>query len=414
MNNLRKKIYKISKKSGDKMGFDLPYFIENGFWVLLSQAVNTGAGFIMSIFFARYLSKETFGEYQLIVSIIGILAIFSYTGLNTSILRSVARGYEKSYKTAVNFSFKKSLLAIPIFLLLSVWYYFHEKTDVACVLIFAGLAFAFIQAHNKWFAFWKGKEKFEKTAKQQIIQSVILNSSLILAAVFFSEYLIVTAGTYLVVNAGFNTLWHFKAKHAIVGNKIDEDCIPYGKYMTKMGILSSLILYFDKIIIGFIDLELLAVYGIALKLFDVVKQIIRSFYSVSTPKFAKKKVTIKKQELFIMIIGGILLSGLIYAVSEPIIIYFFTEEYTEAVNIFKKLLFVLPFVFVSPLFAFKANAEKDKSKILKTNILVPAVAIVGSILIFLLTNNMEYFVLSKVFIMQIAFFIVLVPLKSKI
>ena len=413
LKRIRRKIYNISKKTGDRLGFDLPYFVENGFWVVLSQIVNMAASFAMSVVFARYLPKETFGEYQLVISFVGIFAIISYSGLNTSIVRSVARGFDYSYIKAVKFSFKKSLFAIPLFLGLACWYYYQNKFQLSLAFVASGLLFSFIYAHRKWMAYWKGKEKFEKAVKQQIIQNLTLNGLLILSAIFFSEYLLIIAGTYLLINAGFNTFWHYKTKKSITIKKVDEDCIPYGKYMTKIGLLANLILYFDKIIIGFYDIEILAVYAIALKLFDILKQVLKSFFSVSAPKFAKQNVSIGKNKILMLLFSGIVVSVFLYFISEPIIVYFFTEDYRDSALLFKKLIFVLPLVFVSPLFAQKANVQKDKNKIVKIYIVVPSLAIVSSVLVLIITQNLEYFVLTKVFMMQIAYFLFLVPIFRK-
>ncbi|NPA44139.1 MAG: oligosaccharide flippase family protein [Chlorobi bacterium] len=413
MGNLRKKIYNISDKGGKRLGFDLPYFVENGFWVLLAQFVNLTASLVMSVVFARYLSKEIFGEYQLLLSFLGILAIISYSGLNTSIVRSVAKGFDYSYVKAVNFSFKKSLLAIPIFLALSFWYYYQENQELSIVLIVAGLMFSFIYAHNKWAAYNKGKAKFELVAKQQILQNITLNVLLIFAAVFFSENLFAITGIYLVVNAGFNTFWHFQTKKEITNKKVDDDCIPYGKYLTKMSLFSIFISYFDKIIIGIIDVKILAIYAIALKLFDVIKQIIKSFYSISFPKFAQKKIKIERYKILIIMLIGVLFTVVLYFVSKPVIIYFYTDKYAEVVDIFRKLIFVLPLIFVSPLFANKARAQKDKQRIVLANIFAPVLAVILSIIVFIITENIEYFVLVKVYILQVAYFIVLVPVFKR-
>ena len=412
MKKLRRKIYNISKKSGDRFGFDLPYFVENGFWVLLSQFVNMATSFAMSVVFARYLPKEIFGEYQLVISIVGTLAIVSYSGLNTSILRSVAKDYDYSYISAVKFSFKKSLFAIPVFVGMAIWYYYKEKPEISVAFIIAGLLFTFIYAHRKWGAYLQGKQQYEKVVKRQIIQNISLNGLLILSAIFFSENLIIIALTYLVVNAGFETFWHYRTKKSISNTKIDDDCIPYGKYMTKMGLLANLILYFDKIIIGFINIKLLPVYAIALKLFDIIKQILKRFFSITAPKFAKQNVSVGKDKILLLLFAGIVSAVLLYLFSELVIVYFFTEDYRQSAVVFKKLIFVLPLIFVNPLFANKANAQKDKNKISKMFIVVPLISIISSILVLIFTGNIEYFVLTKVFTTHISRFFLLVPLFS--
>jgi O-antigen/teichoic acid export membrane protein len=413
LKKVKRKIYIISKKAGDRFGFDLPYFVENGFWVVLSQIVQLTAAFASSVVFARYLTKELFGEYQLFLSICGILTLFSFPGLAISILRSVAKGADYSYIQGVKFSFKTTLFTIPIFLALAVWYYFQNKEQLAIAFIGAALLLSFIHAYDKWNSFWNAKEKFEKVSKQEMIQSLILNGLLIFSSIFLSKHLLAIIGIYLIVYTFFNTVWHFRIKRTITEKIIDEDCIPYGKYMTRMTIFTGIILYFDKIIIGFFDLKMLAVYGIALKLFDIFKQVLKSVYSISSPKFIKKNVSIGTGKVIFLFIIGVLISILLYFISEPFIVYFYTDSYRDAVVIFKKLVFALPFVFVSPLFSYKANALKEKNKIVHTYVTIPILAIIISVLILIFTKSAEYFILAKVYVMQVAYFFVLVPLANK-
>ena len=364
---------------------------------MLSQTISMGASLLVSVIFARYLTKEVYGEYQLIISILGILGIFSFTGLNVSILRSVAKGFDYSYVKAVKFSFKKSLLTIPVFTGIAIWYFLHQNKELSIIFIFAAILFSFIYAHNKWLAYWKGKEKFEKVAKQQILQNVILNSALITGAIFYSENVFVISLTFLIVNAGFHTFWHYKTKQSITSANVDEDCIPYGKYMTGLGVLSSIILYFDKIVIGFFDIKLLAVYAIALKLFDVMKQLLKSFFSITMPKFAKNNVRLPNRILFLLIFSGLLAGIVLYFSAEPLIHFLFTNKYDASAALFKKIILVLPLLFVNPILVNRINAQKIKPKIVKVRIYTPLISMLLSVSVFIISSSPEYFILSKIY-----------------
>jgi len=61
---IKDKIFEISQKWGKKLGLDLPYFIKNGFWMMIRQVVDLLASLVPSIAFARLLDKNVFGEYQ--------------------------------------------------------------------------------------------------------------------------------------------------------------------------------------------------------------------------------------------------------------------------------------------------------------------------------------------------------------
>ena len=161
-------------------------------------------------------------------------------------------------------------------------------------------------------------------------------------------------------------------------------------------------------------MQLLAVYAIALKLFDILKQLLKSFYSISAPKFARQSVSIGLKKILFLLLVGSVSTIFLYLVSEPVIVYFYTQNYLESALLFKKIILVLPLVFVSPLFANKANAQKDKNRIMKTFVWVPLLTIFLSVLVLATTRNTEYFILTKIFVTQIAYFIVLVPVLKKI
>jgi O-antigen/teichoic acid export membrane protein len=410
---IRKIIYRTTKKAGDKIGIDLPYLVENGFWVTANQLVTSLMAFVLLVVNTRFLTKEILGQYQLMLSILGILSIFSLPGLNTSVARSVAKGFEKSYDKAVQMSLKWSMLSIPVFIGVAFWYYFQGDEIFSIVIILSGIFFYQIFGFNTWTSFWNGKAKFERFAKQMILQNLVLNILLILAVIIFKNNLLIISSLYLIITASFNTLWHFSVRKLTKNSAEDSECISYGKYMSKINLLGVIVIYFDKIIIGFLDVELLAVYVIAIKLFDTVKEFIRSFHNISFPKFAKKEVTISGKYIFLLIFSGLFSTVILYFFAETLITFFFTDNYADSITIFKKLIFVLPLVFVSPLFANKASAQQDKKKIYQTYVLAPFVAMLISISILLITNNLEYFVISKVFVLQIAYFVVLVPIFGR-
>jgi len=94
--------------------------------------------------------------------------------------------------------------------------------------------------------------------------------------------------------------------------------------------------------------------------------------------------------------------------------FFFTDKYAASISIFKKLIIVLPLVFVSPLFAYKANANKEKKKIFRTYILAPLITLITSSIVFLFSKSPELFVITKVYVLQISYFIILVPFSSNL
>jgi len=55
---IQNKILILSKKYGQKVGLDLPYFVKNGFRVAFRQGVGIITGLALSIAFARIKKKS--------------------------------------------------------------------------------------------------------------------------------------------------------------------------------------------------------------------------------------------------------------------------------------------------------------------------------------------------------------------
>lgn len=413
MRKNRIKIYHLLKKIGEKYNFDLLYFIENGFWVVLNQIVAIVATFFVSIVFVRSLPKEVYGQYQFLTSTLTLFSVFAFPGFSTSINRSVAKGFDGSYFHAIKFIKKWSFLGVPVFVVFSAWYYFNNQTDLSIVFLLAGISFTFIYNFNKWSFFLHGKQKFAIFSKMQIVFTTVLNASLIVLVLFFSKNIIAISIVYLTLNSLFSVGYHLLIRRFAENSEIDQDCISYGKYMTKIGIFRLLVTHFDKIVIGFLDIRMLAVYSVGIKLFDIAKELIKSFYSITFPKFAKHKVRIERWKILALMGVGITVTIAIYFIAEPAIVFIFKEEYREAGKLFKKLSFLIPIIFVSPLFSYKMNAEQDKKKIERVFIYTPIFVIIISSSIMLLTNDTELFIVSKIYLLQIIYFLVLVPVFNK-
>lgn len=139
----QEKIFILSRKYGRKFGLDLPYFVKNGFWVILRQGVGAITGLALSVAFARLATQEVFGQYQFILSILSIVSILSIPGLNTSIIRSAARGCDGDYKEVVRVSFIWSLLGVPALLIIGGYYYIYQSHPLGIALMISSIFFRF-------------------------------------------------------------------------------------------------------------------------------------------------------------------------------------------------------------------------------------------------------------------------------
>ncbi len=81
-----------------KLKIDAHYLSKGFFWIGISISALFVTTFFRSIIFANFLSPETYGTYRYVLSIIEITTALSLTGASVVISRSVAQGFEGTYK----------------------------------------------------------------------------------------------------------------------------------------------------------------------------------------------------------------------------------------------------------------------------------------------------------------------------
>ena len=377
------KIFTISRKWGRKIGIDLPYFLKNGFWVAVRQLVSILGGLILSAVFARMATQEIFGQYQFILAVLSIVSILSVPGLNVSITRSVARGYEGDYARVVKTSFLWSLLGVPVLLLAGGYYYLYQSYGLGLALMISSVFFPFLYAPNTWDSFLQGKSRFDISAKYSSIQA-ILNTAVTVVVIFFSRNnLVPIVIAYLVSYTFFNGYYYFKSLKYVNNKKTDADTVNYGFFLTKVSLLTIIGENMDKIIIGaFISPSALAAYYVISVIPLKIKDSLKPFVNLFLPKFSIVQENIsdivkqKKKVIFFFIVTMILAAALYYALIEKINLIIFGKQYLEYYH-YSKYFAVLIFLSIPlNILARYVLGVKDRISIIFSNVIYPIVRII--------------------------------------
>lgn len=411
---IRRKIYNHSKKIGDRFGFDLPYFVENGFWMLLNQAVIMFAGLVTSVLFARYFTQEIYGAYQFVLSIIAFFSFFSVPGLNPALIRSIAKGFdgdlEVSVKQAVKYSFAGSLFI----LIVAIYYFIKQDYVITYALIYSAFFFPLLFSFDKWMALLKAKEKFEIFAKQSILMITGKTFLIVLSIFLFPNYLLPVIISYLLGTSFFNIILYFKNKKHIENKRTADDTLVYAGFITKLSVLNTFVNYFDKILIGILDIKALAVYSIALGLINIIKNFVKSITAITFPKFAKHRIKISIIQQSIIFIAGLVLCIVLYFIAEDLVRLLYTDRYIRSARYFRVFIWIIPLFLISSILSKKILAEKNEKKLIHTRISVPVITLMSSVAVYIFTKNIEWFIYTKFFISNLLNYIVLIfPFKNK-
>lgn len=377
----KNRIYELAEKYGNVVGLDLTYFVKNGFWVLLRQAVASLCGLSLSVVFARIASKEILGQYQLALSIISVVSIFSIPGLNIAVMRSIARGNDGDYGKAVKLSFLWSLLGVPALFLVGA-YYFSQNQTLSASLMLGSVFFPFLYSPNTWDYFFQGKGRFDLSTKYFSLLSIFNTLFIILAVSFFRNNLKVIFLSYLLSYSLFNSLYFLKSLKFVSNSTEDPEMTRYGVFLTKMKVLELVANNIDKILLAtFLSPAALASYHIISLLPTKAKNIFKPFANILFPKMAQAKQPLsvilreKRKILFVMVGFLALLAILFYFLIVPVNRLFFGAKYADTYSL-SRYYVVLVLVFIPlNLLGRYVQAVRNYRILILTNAVYPIIQI---------------------------------------
>lgn len=287
---LKRKLSERITRYGKLLGLDLHYFVQSGFWVGLRQGLQSLAGLVFYIVFIRLVSKEVFGNYQLILSLVAVIYILSVPGLNTAVLRSAAKGLDGDYLRAARKSFLWSLAGIPTLIAVGLYFYFYRDTAVGYALMGSSFLFPFLFLSKMRDNFLQGKRQFKTIALANVAQTLMVNAALIIAVLLRRDSLIVIALVYFLMNVVSNLIFYKISWKFIENKKTDPDAIKYGFFLTKLNIMGVIAANIDKVLTGiFLSAGQLATYSVGILFTSQIQNITNSLLGVAAPKYVVQK-----------------------------------------------------------------------------------------------------------------------------
>ena len=89
---LKQKIYNFLKWSEKYTGTDMIYLIKGGSWLVSGSIIASLSGLVIMAVFDRFVSKETFGAYQYVLSMAALISVFSLPGIGSALIRTIGFG----------------------------------------------------------------------------------------------------------------------------------------------------------------------------------------------------------------------------------------------------------------------------------------------------------------------------------
>lgn len=367
------------------LGIDASYFIKGGFYGVLQQVVGVISGLVIAYSFGHFAPRSVFGEYNLALSIVSLLAIVSLPGMNVSLLRSIGKEYDASLYQAVKAKFKWSFLGVPLLIGISYYYKTRGSDVFPSLLLVMALLFPWMNAFQATQSFFVGKKRFDLQAKYSSISSVLTAGLVSLLVITTNNLTLIMLGYFLgiILPSIFSFIY---SKQLIKNKKIDKELLPYGYFLTGLQILPTAAAQLSNILLAAIlGVDKLAVFSVATKIPGMVQKNFDVFYKPVTAKLANQSIKqhrlTLKTHLFKFVISGILMFGVIWIFLPTIISALYGKQYFEAVNyarLYSLALLPMPIIW---LFGDIMNFQKLKKPIAVISTIVPVAKLIAYVIV---------------------------------
>jgi len=389
---LKNKLKKILLLAQKYIKLDLVYITKHGFWITLNNLIAGLAGIAIAVAFARFTTREHFGLYQMIISLLTALSVISLPGINTTIFQGAVDGNDGTYRQGVKLSFLWSLLAIPIFAAIAIGHYLlHHQNDIVLYFILTGLFFPFIFAPNSWTTYWQGRAEFFKYSIYNIVKNIFTAVAIVAAILFSKDNLLIILLSYLIVNSLFNLIYHYLTTKLLRNNQIEKNWKSYGIFLTKMNVLATIAGNIDNIMVGtFLGLDRLAIYAAGMKLVGGIQMVLKSLTFIAAPKIAKSNTIQFRKQLTIFLIVS-MIAAVTFILTPWLIKLLFSNNYNSSIIVTRIVVIFLPFWFTRSLLEnHLVLFIKNKKKQVIFNVLSPIFYMIIAIPLLILMQEMGF------------------------
>ena len=377
--NLYHKLYNFLRQSEKYTKTDMVYLFKGGSWLTGGQIISSICSFLLAIAFANLLPKETYGSYKYILSIAGLLAIPTLSGINTAIIQSIARGYEGSFIKGLKTKIRWGLLGGLASLILSSYYYFNDNITLTFAFLITGIFIPFMDSFNIYGALLIGKKKFKISTIYNIIIK-ILSFIIIISVLFITNNIFLIIFTYFLSNTLLRLLFLFiTIKKFKLNKEKDSETISYGKHLSLIDIISIIASQLDKILIfHYLGAIELAIYAFAVAIPEQIKSLLKNISILALPKFSEKSIEEIKKTIFKKMAWMslfIALGTVFYIIAAPYIYKLFFPQYIESV--FYSQIFSISLITAIAILPTSAlQAKMAKKELYQLNIYSPLIQII--------------------------------------
>jgi len=352
----------LINRLGRFMKTDADVLFRGTFWLSLGSLAGMGVAFALSVLYARYITKDVYGEYRYVLSVLSTLGIFTFPGLGIATTRAIARGFERTYYHTAKLIFRLSSLVAVFGVIISAYYFLTGQTRIAAALGLGSVLIPFVEGLGNWRGLLDGLGKYK--TKSMWNSAIKLSYGITMIVVVVACYLLhisplgtllALVGTYYGVHGIGNIFALWRARPLInPETSTDPSATMYGMHLSFAGMIATIATYLDSVVIyNILGAEQLALYAFAIAPPEQLKSLLSNTALVSYTKLSLRTHTTAVTEIIrtlprkaLRACGISVALVIVYIVAAPFVYNVFFPKYTSSVllsQIFALSLLVFPF-----------------------------------------------------------------------
>ena len=323
--------------------------IKNTFWLFVGEMVVRVLKLLLFIYAARKLGTSEWGIFSYALAIMGTFAVISDIGINSVILREIAKG-ENNLKEYISSSFflKTGLSIFSSLALFSMMFFMKNDNAVKMLIPITAFILFFDSMREFGFALNRAFEKMEIEAFTKIFSTVLL---IILGFFFISKQpkAISLSYSYVISGiAGVGIMYLSLRKHFnnLVSN-FNKKLIPFifkeALPIAIVGVIGTIMSNLDMVILGwYTDTTNIGLYSAAQKPIQIIFLVPTLLSTAIFPVFSrlastdknKVKDTIKKSFIY-SLTAAVIINIFVFLIGGYVFKFMFGPQYINSIPIFK-------------------------------------------------------------------------------
>ena len=372
MPTVKSRLHRFLRWSEKYTKTDMVYLAKGGSWLLIGQVISSIFSLALAVAFGHLASTDTYGNYRFVLSLWGICAAISLSGVSTAIIQATARGKDGSLRQGFSINLKWSGGIVVSALSAAVYYYFFQHNAFLGVSLSIVAIFApFISSFSLFDAFLVGKKDFRRDSIFNILSTAAPTIALI-AALLFSSRAIIFILVFFMANALVYAALYLLTLRQATNDETDPNLFHYSAHLSAMGLISAIADKIDSLaIFSLLGPTNLAIYTFAIAIPDQIKQLVKIVIQTALPRFAVRpiseiKITLWKRIAMLAI--GLFLALALYEILAPWLFRLFFPLYGQSVAYSRLYAISIMFtVIIAPLTAIFQAHKKTRLLYLVTN-----------------------------------------------